>query len=150
MRHFRIPLFMATRQLIGTLLAVTLIGSATAGSDVAKDSFDKMLQECSITAQMEQTLARPQGDASTAQADIGFVSSHEEGTLLLTKQQQGAESVRLCQWDSSIDLLAERPVPLDADQAPTQKQQRATDPRPFTAEDGKSIHWGVLSTWADN
>jgi hypothetical protein len=148
MQHLEIPIFVATMQLIATLLGVTLIGSATAGSDVAKDGFEKMLKECSITAQMEQTLERPQRDASTAQADIGFESSHEEGTLLLTKQQKGAEPMRLCRWDSSIDLLAERPVPLDADQSPTQKQQRATYPRPLATEGRKSIHWGaIISQW---
>jgi len=148
MRRLKIPIFMATMQLTGTLLAVTLIGSATAGNDVAKDGFDKMLQECSITAQIELTLERPQRDASTAQADIGFESSHEEGTLLLTKQQKGAEPMRLCRRDPSIDLLAERPVPLDADQAPTKKQQRATYPRPLATEGRKGIHWGaIISQW---
>jgi hypothetical protein len=151
MRRLKIPIFMATMQLIGTLLAVTLIGSATVGSDVANDDFDKKLQECSITMQMEPTLERPQGDALTAQADIGFVSSHEEGTLLITKQQQGAESLRPCWWDSSIDLLSERRVPFDADQPPAQKQHRATDPQPLTAEDRKGIHWGALMRqwWMD-
>src|SRR5437868_8693734 len=108
MRRLKIPIFMTTMQLLGTLLSVTLIGSATAGSDVEKDGFDKILQECSITAQMESTLARPQGDVSTTPADIGFVSSREEGTLLLTKQQRESDSLRSCRLDSSIDLLAER------------------------------------------
>ncbi len=142
---------MVTMQLIGTLLAVTLIGSATAGSDVAKDGFDKMLWGCSITAQMEPTLDRPQGDDLTAQADIGFVSSHQEDTLLLIKQKQGAESLRPCRWDSSIDLLAEYRVPFDADQVPAQKQRRATDPRALTAEGHEGIHWGafIRQWWLD-
>ena len=99
-------------------------------------------------APMEPTLESPQGDALTAQSDIGFVSSHQESTPLLTKRQQGAGSLRPCRWDSSIDLLAERRVPSDADQAPAQKQQRATDPRALTAEGRVGVHWGAfISQW---
>ena len=47
-----------------------------------------------------------------------------------------------------VDLLAERRVPSDADQAPAQKQQRATDPRALTAEGRVGVHWGAfISQW---
>src|SRR5579872_2834255 len=106
---------MATLQLIGTLLVVTLIGySATLDSD-ATDSFNKML--CGTTAQTEPKLDRTQEDALLAQADMGFVSPHEEDTLLSGKQRQGAEFWGPCLWDASIDLPTEHPVPIDAEQA---------------------------------
>jgi hypothetical protein len=39
-------------------------------------------------------------------------------------------------------------VPFDSDQAPVQKQLRATDPRPLATEGRKSIHWGaIISQW---
>jgi hypothetical protein len=87
---------MATLQLIGTLLVMTLIGySATSGSD-ATDGFNNMLPKCGITAQAESKLDRPQEDALTAQADVGFVSPKEEDMLALSKQQQRAEFLGPC------------------------------------------------------
>ena len=138
---------MATLQLIGTLLIMTLFGySATSGSD-ATDGFNKMLPKCGISAQTESKLDRPQDDALTAQADVGFVSPHEEDTLPLSKKQ-GADVLGSCLWDTSIDLLTEHRGPFNDDQASAQKLQRATDPRPLPVEGRKGIHWGAfISQW---
>lgn len=139
---------MATLRLIGTLLVVTLIGYSATSDNDATASFNKML--CGTNAQREPTLDRTQDDALTAQADVEFVSPHEEDTLLLVKERQVAEFWGPCLWDSSIDLT-ERPVPFEPGRASPQKQPRATDPRLLTAEGRKSIHWGAIirQWWLD-
>jgi hypothetical protein len=141
-------------QLFGTLLSATLIGhSNAAGGAAATGGFDKMLQECSSSAQVEPAPKRPQGDTVTAQTEsvvrlpllrnmedperstmgsmpleilpsfAGFVSLCEEDTLPLSKKV-GPESLQPSTSDCSIVPLAECRVPIDSREVPAQNTEQ--------------------------
>jgi hypothetical protein len=168
-------------QLIGALLAALIGQPSPACGAVPSNGFDKTFQEYGTAQQLEPKLRRPEQDAvtmatqgeafiglaflsemkvlelcvtGTEQLDemtpspAGLVSSHEEDSLL---KREGVESLPLRRWDFSIDLLNERHVQFDVDQASAQnlgRQQRAADPRALVAERRKGIHWGsLISQW---
>ena len=156
--------------LISILLVTTMIGRPNPmGGEVVSGSFDMTLQECGVAAPRESKLKRSQGDAmnlgkgaesgltdpgppqiSTSGSPPRFVSSQDEDTVLLPKQQLGAEPIPVCPLDISMDVPECR-VPLDADEAPSQntgRQPHTTAPRSLNSEGRKRIHWGsFLSQW---
>jgi hypothetical protein len=173
-------------QLIGTLLAATVIGYPNAAGAAAPGvSLDQTLRDCSAAAHAQPILKGPRRDAvttieqdeavvglaflsemkglvfglmdpvpretSTPPILSGFVSCREQDSLMLPKQEKGAESLRPGSWGVSIEVAADPSVQFDADEAPAQnpeRQKHPANPRAFVIERPKGIHWvSLISQW---